>query len=74
MIIICKHGREVKAQLDWDGWMENLETYYPGSHNRAASELLKLKPAGISKDEFRKFQFIRLEGCPYCKWIEVDSN
>lgn len=70
MIILCKHGREVKAQLEWDGWYESMYTSKPNDTNGLAN----LKPVGVPRDEFNKKEFVNLTGCPYCRWIEVENN
>lgn len=70
MILICKHGHRVVAQLNWDGWWESMYTSKPGDQNG----LSKLKPVGVSREEFNKKEFVGLTGCPHCQWIEVENN
>jgi hypothetical protein len=73
MIIRCKHGKEVKAQLDWDdAWQEYLRTHKPMQDGN--EELRNMKPAGVSRDKFNEKEFLRLVGCPHCKWIEAENN
>lgn len=72
MILVCKHGHQVKAQLDWDGWGEHLYTHRPGDDGY--ENLAKRKPVGLDRESFNRKYFVDLTGCPYCKWIEVENN
>lgn len=72
MILLCKHGKQVKVQIDWwDSYRESFETHRtaPSGGRDPNADLLKIRPKIDPKREF-----LRVEGCKHCQYIEMENN